>query len=78
MDSGVGDFLNMDPEQRQQAEENMRNELAKVGKVMAFLNFIERSSFKFIEENVHLTLHSSLAISRNFPFRPRRRKRSTL
>lgn len=30
MDSGVGDFLNMDPEQRQQAEENMRNELAKV------------------------------------------------
>jgi len=49
-DSGVDDFLNMDPEQRQQAEENMRNELAKTEEEINTLRQVLASKMKHATE----------------------------
>jgi len=45
-DSGVGDFLNMDPEQRQKAEETWRNELAKTEEEINTLRQVLASKMK--------------------------------
>jgi len=49
-DPSVNDFLNMDPEQRQQAEENMRNELAKTEEEINTLRQVLASKIKHATE----------------------------
>lgn len=49
-DSGVGDFLNMDPEQRQKAEETWRNELAKTEEEINTLRQVLASKMKHATE----------------------------
>jgi len=49
-DSGVNDFLNMDPEQRQQAEEEMRNELVKTEEEINTLRQVLASKMKHATE----------------------------